>query len=172
MMMLQWTSRKYGNESPFDIAKLSSSFYGRLSIRGLRRMFWKNLLKKRFSPYHLSINFLFLSPISATFDSPLTSKNTSFSSTIGIEMSTPPTNRMECTKDTCGVEYSVYGYYPSQPVTIILIALFAISCGVHLFQGIKYKSWTFMIGLAIGTFMEAVGYVGRILLRNDPFSRV
>ncbi|KAF8862242.1 RTA1-domain-containing protein [Acephala macrosclerotiorum] len=80
-------------------------------------------------------------------------------------------NAKNCTKDTCSVKDSVYGYYPSKPVNIILVAIFAISMFAHFYQGIRSKSWTFLVALGIGTLGEAVGYVGRILLRSDPFSK-
>lgn len=69
-------------------------------------------------------------------------------------------NAKNCTKDTCSVKDSVYGYYPSKPVNIILVAIFAISMFAHFYQGIRSKSWTFLVALGIGTFGEAVGTYG------------
>ncbi|KUJ16877.1 RTA1-domain-containing protein [Mollisia scopiformis] len=80
-------------------------------------------------------------------------------------------NTQNFTKETCSVGESVYGYYPSQPVNVILVAIFAISFIANLFQGIKSRSWTFTIALGVGTSAEAVGYIGRLLLRNDPFNK-
>jgi len=37
------------------------------------------------------------------------------------------------------------------------LTIFIISLLVHIFQGIKWKSWTFLIALGVGTLMEAVG---------------
>jgi hypothetical protein len=62
-----------------------------------------------------------------------------------------------CTKETCPVEDSVYGYYPSLPINAILTALFGISLVCHIFQGIKSRSWSFMTALSIGTALEAIG---------------
>lgn len=67
-----------------------------------------------------------------------------------------------CTKDTCPVQDSVYGYYPSKVGTLIFIALFVTSLICHLYQGIKWKSWTFLIGLGIGASGEAVGKVENV----------
>ncbi|KAE9377661.1 RTA1-domain-containing protein [Stipitochalara longipes BDJ] len=80
-------------------------------------------------------------------------------------------NAKGCTKETCPVEDSVYGYYPSLPINAILTVLFGISLFLHVFQGIKSRSWSFMTALAIGITLEAIGYVGRLLLRSDPFSK-
>ncbi|CZS96236.1 hypothetical protein WAI453_009831 [Rhynchosporium graminicola] len=77
----------------------------------------------------------------------------------------------DCTFETCSVKQSVYGYLPNKPVTIILIVLFGMSMLMHIFQGVKSRSWTFVVALGIGCFGESVGYVGRVLLRDDPWSR-
>ncbi|PVH71498.1 RTA1-domain-containing protein [Cadophora sp. DSE1049] len=81
----------------------------------------------------------------------------------------PEPHFSDCTKDTCTVEDSVYGYYPSAVFTYIFIVLFFLSAAAHAFQGIKARSWSFMSVLTIGCLLEAVGYIGRLLLRNDPF---
>ncbi|CZR66914.1 related to phospholipid-translocating ATPase [Phialocephala subalpina] len=88
-----------------------------------------------------------------------------------ILISRAAVDKGDCTKETCSVKDSIYGYYPSEPVNIILVVIFAISLIVHLFQGIKSRSWTFLVALGLGTLAEAIGYVGRLLLRNDPFSK-
>jgi hypothetical protein len=63
----------------------------------------------------------------------------------------------DCTLSTCPVSDSVYGYLPSKPATILFVTFFAISFIAHLVQGVRSKSWTFLIALGIGTFGEAVG---------------
>lgn len=62
-----------------------------------------------------------------------------------------------CTLDTCPVSDSVYGYLPSKPATLAFIALFALSFIAHLIQGIRSKSWTFLVALGVGTSSETVG---------------
>lgn len=64
---------------------------------------------------------------------------------------------VDCTKETCPVEDSVYGYYPSLPINAILTALFGISLFCHIFQGVRSRSWSFMTALSIGTALEAIG---------------
>ncbi|PVH95452.1 sphingoid long-chain base transporter RSB1 [Periconia macrospinosa] len=80
----------------------------------------------------------------------------------------PPNN---CTIDTCPVEWSLYGYYPSLPANALFVALFAISMLLHIYQGIRWRSWSFMACMVIGTFGELVGYGGRITLHNNPFDQ-
>jgi hypothetical protein len=62
-----------------------------------------------------------------------------------------------CTLETCAVSTSVYGYLPNKPLNIIFVALFVLSLVAHLSQGIKSRSWTFVIAFGIGTFAEAAG---------------
>lgn len=64
-----------------------------------------------------------------------------------------------CTKNTCPIQDSVYGYYSSKVATLIFVALIVISLICHLYQGIRWRSWTFLIALGIGTFDEAVGMI-------------
>jgi hypothetical protein len=62
-----------------------------------------------------------------------------------------------CTVETCDISQSTYGYYPSKPSNMTFLTIFIISLLVHVFQGIKWKSWTFLIALGVGTLMEAAG---------------
>lgn len=73
------------------------------------------------------------------------------------EFPNPPSNNQDCTLDTCPVTESLYGYLPNRAGTFIFIVLFAISFFAHIYQGIRSKSWTFMVGLGIGTLLEVVG---------------
>jgi hypothetical protein len=35
--------------------------------------------------------------------------------------------------------------------------------------GIFYRTWGFLIGMTCGLFLEVLGYVGRVMLHNNPF---
>ncbi|ORY63464.1 RTA1 like protein-domain-containing protein, partial [Pseudomassariella vexata] len=74
-----------------------------------------------------------------------------------------------CTVDICPLEMSVTGYYPSLPVNIIFIALYAIAMVIHLIIGFRWKTWWFMSCCTLSTISAIVGYVGRILMHYDPF---
>ncbi|KAJ6437955.1 RTA-like protein [Purpureocillium lavendulum] len=75
-----------------------------------------------------------------------------------------------CTLADCPVEWSVYQYRPSLPANIIFLALFAIAGVVHIFLGVKWRSWGFMSFMIFGCLVEIIGYTGRIILYNSPFS--
>jgi hypothetical protein len=78
--------------------------------------------------------------------------------------------RANCTLDICPVEWSVYQYRPSLAANATFIALFGLAMVVHIFLGIRWKTWGFMAFMILGCTEAMVGYVGRIMLYNNPFS--
>ena len=80
---------------------------------------------------------------------------------------------MECLEvslPNCPVEASIYGYYPSLPANAFLTAWFAALFIPNVVFGIYYKAWTYILALGVGCAIEALGYGGRIMLHNNPFS--
>jgi len=75
-----------------------------------------------------------------------------------------------CTKETCDVLYSVYGYRPNLGSVIFFMALFTISGIVYTWQGVKTKTKFFTSAMVLGSASEVIGYVAKILLWQDPFS--
>jgi hypothetical protein len=74
-----------------------------------------------------------------------------------------------CTLDLCSVQDSVFQYLPSLAANSIFLALFTISGLLHLYQGVLSKQWFYMTAAILGCVTEIIGYVGRILLHNNPF---
>lgn len=70
----------------------------------------------------------------------------------------------------CDPRYSVYQYRPSLAANGIFIALYSIALIIHVLIGLKYRTWFFMTVIACGCISEIVGYAGRILLDQNPFS--
>jgi hypothetical protein len=87
-----------------------------------------------------------------------------------IELFRRASNGGDCTKETCPVSDSIYGYAPSLAANAAFLAIFLISGVTHGIQGFRYKTWSFLTVMLIGNLCEAVGYGGRIMLHNDPFS--
>ncbi|KFY80200.1 hypothetical protein V499_00957 [Pseudogymnoascus sp. VKM F-103] len=75
-----------------------------------------------------------------------------------------------CTLALCPVEASLQGYRPAFGVQIAFIALFGVSMLIHLAQGIRYHTWFFASMMAIGCIGEIIGYGGRVMLYQNPFS--
>ncbi|KAF1344247.1 RTA1 like protein-domain-containing protein [Delphinella strobiligena] len=81
------------------------------------------------------------------------------------------TGKITCTKSTCNADLSIYGYAPNLGANVFFTIFFALSCAVFIFQGVRYKGWWgFTIATTIGTAFEAIGYISRIMLWNNPFS--
>ncbi|KIW82567.1 hypothetical protein Z517_05594 [Fonsecaea pedrosoi CBS 271.37] len=79
-----------------------------------------------------------------------------------------------CTDVTprCPVEHSIYGYFPSIGANALFVALFAMCGALQLLCGIRYKTWTYLIAMLLACVDQALGYVGRVILHNNPFDRV
>ena len=75
-----------------------------------------------------------------------------------------------CTLATCDPSTSVYAYRPSIEANTIFLALFGLSMIIHIAQGIRWRTWPFMIAMVLGCITEMIGYGGRIKLWQNPFS--
>jgi hypothetical protein len=75
-----------------------------------------------------------------------------------------------CTLSTCDVRTSLYQYQPSLPSNTIFVVLFGIALVIHVAQGLRWKTWAFMIAMLLGCIAEMVGYGGRLLMHDNPFS--
>ncbi|KAK2594937.1 Envelope glycoprotein [Conoideocrella luteorostrata] len=77
-----------------------------------------------------------------------------------------------CNLQTCPVEWSIYGFRPSIGANAAFLALFILVGIAHGYLGFRWKSWGFMVGMLLGCLSEVIGYAGRIMLYNNPFSFV
>lgn len=75
-----------------------------------------------------------------------------------------------CTLALCSPKFSVYEYRPSITANSIFLALFGLALVIHLALGIKWRSWFYAIAIVWGCVAEVLGYGGRIMLWQDPFS--
>ena len=70
--------------------------------------------------------------------------------------------------DTCfGAEQ--LKYVPSLGGNAFYLAFFVICLGLQAFFAFRHKTWGFLVGMAGGLFLEIIGYIGRIMLHNNPF---
>jgi hypothetical protein len=76
-----------------------------------------------------------------------------------------------CTLETCDLSLGQLEYLPSIWGNAIFIGVFGLFLPVQIFLGIKHKTWGFMVGLFLGTALEIVGYVSRILLHYSIFNK-
>lgn len=88
-------------------------------------------------------------------------------------MTVPPPAPEFCTRVTpeCPVEGTIYGYYPSLGWNAAFAGFFGLSFLVHVILGIRYKTWSYAIAVGLGCVGEVVGYIGRIMMWNNPFDQ-
>lgn len=77
-----------------------------------------------------------------------------------------------CTEVTaqCPVSATLYGYLPNLGVNAFFAALFGILLIAQLIIGTYTRTWTYMIAVGVGVFGELVGYIGRLVMRNNPWA--
>lgn len=63
----------------------------------------------------------------------------------------------------------MYGYYPSLGWNAFFAAAFGLACLLQVGLGIRYKTWTYMIGVGLGCLGECLGYIGRVMMHNNPY---
>ncbi|KAL5118721.1 hypothetical protein ACEQ8H_003398 [Pleosporales sp. CAS-2024a] len=71
---------------------------------------------------------------------------------------------------TCPLYATLYGYRPDLAANSFLCALFGVCFIASLLIGTMTKTWTYTIALGIGTFLECAGYIGRLMMNNNPWS--
>jgi hypothetical protein len=82
-------------------------------------------------------------------------------------------NLDECTFATCDIHESWYQYRASLPANAAFTVVFAVSLLCFVTQGILSKRFIgFSIAMVCGTFGEVLGYVGRIMMYNNPWKWV
>ena len=75
-----------------------------------------------------------------------------------------------CTLSTCPLDWTVYQYRPSLGANVSFIVLFFLAMCVHIYLGIRWRSFGFMTFMIIGCIWAMIGYAGRIMLWENPWS--
>jgi hypothetical protein len=70
----------------------------------------------------------------------------------------------------CDVKQSIMYYRPSLAANSAFLALFALSGLVHIYQGAVTRKPYFLWAMVLGCTSEVIGYIGRLLSWNNPFS--
>jgi hypothetical protein len=77
--------------------------------------------------------------------------------------------RKYCKLGECPIEWATIEYLPNLGGNIVYLVAFFVLLGLQMFFGIKHKTWTFMSSMICGILLEIIGYIGRVLLHNNPF---
>ncbi|KAI0849302.1 RTA1 like protein-domain-containing protein [Daldinia vernicosa] len=93
----------------------------------------------------------------------------------GLPPGVPPYTKVfgpgaNCTLEICPVEISVYGYAPSLAANAVFLCLYLLSACIHVYLGIRWKSWFFMGCMVLGAVNATLGYAARISMHYNPFN--
>ncbi|KAJ5736569.1 RTA1 domain protein [Penicillium malachiteum] len=75
-----------------------------------------------------------------------------------------------CTISTCPMSEAEIDYMPNVPANAFFVALFAVVFCIQLFAGVWYLTWAYTAAMLPGLILEVLGYVGRIMLHQNPFN--
>jgi hypothetical protein len=70
----------------------------------------------------------------------------------------------------CPVEGSPYGYYPSLPANTVFLFFWAALIALNLGLGVIQKTYSISANLTGGCVLEMIGYLGRLMLFEHPYS--
>jgi len=69
--------------------------------------------------------------------------------------------------EECFYDSTPWEYKPSLALNGLLAGIFGLAAAAHLVQGIMGKTWGFAIAMVVGSIVEVIGYVGRIMAHSD-----
>jgi len=70
----------------------------------------------------------------------------------------------------CPVAATTYGYYPDLPANAFFAAAFGLLLITLLVIGVRRKTWSYTAFLGVGVLGEFIGYIGRILMHDNPWN--
>lgn len=70
----------------------------------------------------------------------------------------------------CPVVATTYGYRPVLSANILLLVIFGLTTIAQVVLGLKFRLRAFLAVTTIGCLLEALGYVGRIMMNSNPWS--
>lgn len=71
----------------------------------------------------------------------------------------------------CPVEATTYGYYPVLGPNAALLAVFGIICIAQIVFALVTRIYSYSLAIAAGALLESLGYVGRMLMRGNPWGK-
>lgn len=86
-----------------------------------------------------------------------------------INCNTTIVNTDSCTLETCCLAQSSFLYRPNYEANLAFAIFFGAMALPQMGLAIKYKTYGFMGVMLCGLVLEVVGYVGRVMLHDNPF---
>ncbi|KAI8623730.1 RTA1-domain-containing protein [Xylariaceae sp. FL1651] len=77
---------------------------------------------------------------------------------------------ISCTVHTCDITTSWYGYQPNLGINVFFVAIYSILVVYCFILSIWKRQWlVYTIAILIGSLLELVGYIARVVGHNDPW---
>ncbi|KAI9731475.1 MAG: hypothetical protein M1835_003523, partial [Candelina submexicana] len=76
-----------------------------------------------------------------------------------------------CTLQTCTLGQAHFGYVPSLAGNALYLSIFALLIFTQLGLGVLYRTWGFAVGMFFGLVLEVIGYIARIQMHFNPFTK-
>ncbi|KAK5056764.1 hypothetical protein LTR84_012296 [Exophiala bonariae] len=83
-------------------------------------------------------------------------------------------NPLDCdaVSESCPVQASIYGYYPSIGWNAFFAAVFGICFFVNFWLGLRFRTWTYMAAMCCACIASTIGYAGRVTMHDNPFAKL
>ena len=75
----------------------------------------------------------------------------------------------QCTLSTCPLAEAQVNYIPSLGGNAFFLATFGLLLLLHVGLGVRYRTWGVLVVMFGGTALEALGYLGRVMMHYNPF---
>lgn len=69
----------------------------------------------------------------------------------------------------CPVEATIYGYAPNLGANAFFCAFFGLFLILNVILTIRFRTWFYGILIILGCAGEVAGYIGRIMMHNNPW---
>lgn len=69
----------------------------------------------------------------------------------------------------CPVEATIYGYAPNLGANAFFCAFFGVFLILNVILTIRFRTWFYGILIILGCAGEVAGYIGRIMMHNNPW---
>ena len=76
-----------------------------------------------------------------------------------------------CILALCDLTLAHFDYLPSLGGNALYATIFGACFFTQLVLGIKYRTWGFMAATTIGMLTEIIGYVARLMMNSNPFTK-
>ncbi|OJD32674.1 rta1 domain protein [Diplodia corticola] len=88
----------------------------------------------------------------------------------GVNMSDPKFDPGDyCTLGTCPLDLAHFTYVPTFAGNLTYLAILGVLLILQIGLSIRFKTWSFLVGMLGGVVLEIVGYVGRLQMHYNPF---